>query len=425
MNSLSTKFLAALGVLAAVLFAYGIIQLFLFRAGVGDSLPPYSSYRADPVGVKAFYEGLASLPGMEVRRNRDKLAKLATQPGETLLFVGTPYYGDIDEVEEEIVEALEAAANAGARVVLAFIPDPEGGFRGASSLEKEEENKPEEKKEDKPAEKKEEDPFMAPPPTVSLRERWGLTCAFARLEQDDKGEYAPATATLAQNYTGADLPESLSWHAALYFTELAGEWRPVYVRGEWPVLIERPFGAGTLVLSSDSYFMSNEALRIEPQPALLAWVVGPARVVLFDEYLHGIQANPGIMALARRYRLHGLGLGLLVLGVLYIWRAMSPLVPRRTDPAPEEAVPLEGRDAAAALQNLLRRHVPRHELLGTCLHEWRSAQPRISAEEERRFQEAEAIAAAEEAKPAKSRNRAEAYKAISALLGKQAGRVIR
>ena len=94
-----------------------------------------------------------------------------------------------------------------------------------------------------------------------------------------------------------------------------------------PVIIERKWGKGTLVLSSDSYFISNEALQNERQTELLVWLIGSSREVIFDEAHFGIYENPGIASLIRKYRLHGLVLGVIVLAILFVWRRAVSFVP--------------------------------------------------------------------------------------------------
>ena len=49
-------------VIITTLFLYGVITLLIMRFQVGDVYPPYSSYRSDPLGTKAFYEALNLLP---------------------------------------------------------------------------------------------------------------------------------------------------------------------------------------------------------------------------------------------------------------------------------------------------------------------------------------------------------------------------
>ena len=53
----------------AAAFFYGVTRLFVLRYEKGDVYPPYSSLRADPLGVKGIYEALDGLSGVEASRN--------------------------------------------------------------------------------------------------------------------------------------------------------------------------------------------------------------------------------------------------------------------------------------------------------------------------------------------------------------------
>ena len=73
----------------------------------------------------------------------------------------------------------------------------------------------------------------------------------------------------------------MPWHSALDFrtdTVLAhaARWHALYERRGRPVIVARPFGiaGGELILVGDSYFLSNEGLRNDPSPAVLAALVG-------------------------------------------------------------------------------------------------------------------------------------------------------
>src|SRR5439155_26641627 len=67
--------LALLLVLLAV-FGLGVGRLFQLRFEAGDVYPPYSSLRADPLGTKAFFEGLKILHGITVERLFQQLDRL-------------------------------------------------------------------------------------------------------------------------------------------------------------------------------------------------------------------------------------------------------------------------------------------------------------------------------------------------------------
>jgi hypothetical protein len=207
--------------------------------------------------------------------------------------------------------------------------------------------------------------------------RWGVRLAFSRAPED-ADEDLPVVNEVRREPDRAGLPEKLTMHGLLYFTHLDPTWNVIYRRGREPVVIERHFGTGSVVLAADSYWMINESLYKEPQPALLSWLAGENRTLLFDESHFGVVEVPGVAGLARRYRLHGLVAGLLLLALLFIWMNASSLVPPYTALAPV-AVAVRGRDAASGLTNLLRRSVPKGSLLAVCLTEWRKGERRGAA----------------------------------------------
>src|SRR5205807_5643409 len=118
---------------------------------------------------------------------------------------------------------------------------------------------------------------------------------------------------------------------------------------------------GTIAMASDSYFLSNEALLKDRHPDLLSWWIGPNKQIIFDEAHFGVVENPGIAALIRKYHLHGLILGLILLAGLFIWKNSAPFIPMYAEELRSDFVP--GKDSAAGFVNLLRRNIPASEIL--------------------------------------------------------------
>jgi hypothetical protein len=230
------------------------------------------------------------------------------------------------------------------------------------------------------------------------------------LTDDDRTRAEPVTVA----DTNSGLPRLMSWHSAIYFDQLDEAWTTIYARRGKAVVIERDVGAGSLVLASDSYFVSNEALRRERRPELLAWLTGGRRNIMFDETHLGVEQRPGLAGLARQYHLTGLAAGLALVAALFIWRNTVSFLPPCPDPVEQTGL-VEGRDSAAGLMSLLRRGVGPGEVLSVCLTEWKrtGAAPEKAAAVER-------IIAAENALPARQRSPVSAYRAIQRLLAKRA-----
>lgn len=160
-------------------------------------------------------------------------------------------------------------------------------------------------------------------------------------------------------------------------------WKTLATKGDRVMIAERPLGSGKVVVCTDRYFLSNEALWTEAKPAFLSWLVGDASTILFDETHLGayIGDEDGIMTLARRYRMHGLFLGGILLFALFIWRNALSLVPptAEDDLGLWRADAVAGRSAASGLEGLLRRGIAPGRLLQRCFEVWEGSRAAVAA----------------------------------------------
>ena len=448
------------------LFAWGLVELFDLRFAQGDVYPPYSTLRNDPLGAAAFYEALDGQPGVRTERNLRPLDKLGKPPAVlyghaptpaaertgrlTVFYLGADAYAWPIGLDKPGANRLEELLNEGDRVVLTFLPGdtPLTAERLAHNRE---EDQPEPsaspKKETERARRAREEArpadlaarwkidFRRTPPRKivepkNVRDR-ATALAKAALEPTP-GPVSIVEGKDAAPVTGGPFADAgpVPWHTVTDFQldtpeAKAAGWHALYEREGKPVIVARPYGAtgGELVLASDSYFLSNEALRAEPHAALLAGLVGDAQRVIFDESHHGVEENPGLMTLARRYGLQGAlaATGLLV--GLFIWRNVLSLVPPppASADAAAQAGTVPGRDSAAGFLNLLRRGVPRKELVRTCVAQWQSGVGRRAADAAvvERLRAAEQEAAAQGS--AEGRAPAAAYRAMCAAVKRGRG----
>jgi len=391
----------------AAAFIFGVVQLFKLRFEVGDVYPAYSSLRSDPLGAMAFYESLAQLPRISVRRDHSSANKLPEGKDTTYLHLASRT-SDWDWQPEELWKEINAFTLNGGRLAITFYPERGKPFRpfarqtqpGNPSQQKQGGKK-------KKGRPKEDRAFERD----TLKERWGVEFDYAKLNMGDANTYEPAE-VLKQSEL--PLPESLAWHSATIFTNLDQTWRTIYARGTNPVVIERRFGKGTVVMATDSYFLSNEAMREDRHADLLAWFVGPNRHVIFDEAHHGIMDTSGVATLIRNYRLHGVAAALLVLAALFIWKNSVSLVP----PHPDEQSPshVAGKDAAAGFVNLLRRNIPARDVLSVCFAEWTKSLYQGRYYTITAVSEAQAVMEAELKRPERQRDPVKAYQTISRIL---------
>jgi hypothetical protein len=372
--------------LALAGFGLGLRALFQDRFATGDNYPAYSSLRADPLGTKALHDSAARLAS--ARRNFRPLTRLETASGDTLLFLGVQP-GNL-RFEEEEFHRLETFVRGGGRLVFALHPAivrPRWTFVPTNS------------------------------PARPAEDRWGFTIQFNPLERGQNDGINPALAERTIDDDDA-LPEEITVRTGHWFSLRDDHWRVIYQRAtNQPVLVERRWGDGAIVLCADSYPFSNEALRDDRQSALLAWCLGAARAVVFDETHLGAREEPGVATLARKYRLHGFLASLLVLAALFVWQSMLPFPPaeeRAPSTGPADAV--TGRDAAAGFVNLLRRNIRPADLLAVCLDQWNAHVARMRRPSQARLEAMQSLIDAQNALEPRQRDPVATYRQFCEIL---------
>jgi hypothetical protein len=413
----SRSSLIALTVLmgCAAVFAFGLLQLFELRFETGDVYPEYSSLRADPLGTMALYESLGKMPGVSVRRDFSASDSLPEEPNTAYVHLaGRP--DEWESISKELYGEIERFLGRGGRLVITMFPQTASGWWHEETGDNETNSVTSAKSKDektapsKSAKKKKKEKANAF--EVSLVTVWNIHTDFRKLEPNG-GTYEPASVFCAPDLA---LPPRLKWHSGLVFTNLDKSWRVIYSRGTNAVVAERQFGRGSVVMATDSYFASNEALAGERHADLLAWLIGTERNVVFDEAHFGIIETSGVASLMRKYRLHGLIGGLVLLAALFIWKNTTTLVPPRVAPAEQQNI-VVGKESAVGFVNLLRRGIAPRDLLATCFAEWKKSVAQERRLASSRVQQAEALYAAEAGLPAQDRDAIAAYRRISGALG--------
>jgi hypothetical protein len=405
-----------------VVFAAGIVSLFQLRFQAGDVYPPCSTLRADPLGARAFYESLLRVGGLLVERNyRPLQRRFPDAEPATLLCLGLEA-GQLRRIPREEAQTLDSFVRGGGRLVMTALPTRDD-TRFPLFKQKLIGTQDDDRATTDPLERRLFDRSTTATlqrPRILLTRQWGFTMACQLWPKDAKKAVERVTAARVDGPAGADLPEEISWHSAAGFRDLDAAWRVRYAFDEMPVLIERSLGRGSLVLATDSFFHSNEALRDERHAALLTYLVGPHRRVVFDETHLGVEENTGVMVLARRYGLGPFLGSLLFLAALFVWKNSTSLVPlsggARAGGAEDQAC-TEGIESQQGFVNLLRRNIAKSRILRVCFEEWRKSagvtrQRATPADIERM----EAILAAETSRASKEQDPARAYREMGEVL---------
>lgn len=280
-------------------------------ASLGNGYPNYSSFRADPSGCKVIYESLAQLGGFTVNRNYRETNRWRGSR-TTLLVIGIYEASLLTHDEGYFAEWERLAKNN--RILLSV--EPSSDVVDLSEVRKK----------------------------SQLAKRWGVELG----KSGDEGK---------------------QWRRA--FTRNDG-WTVLSSYDGKPVLLERHFGAGSVVLASDSLFLTNGALANQAQVALISTIFGANTRIEFDEAHFGMTETGSVMGLARKYRLQGLFAGLAILAALFLWKtgAEFPSVLPTSDISRSQGA-VAGRDAQQGFLGLLRRNVPASQLARECLREWR------------------------------------------------------
>ncbi len=343
-------------VLLLIVFLLGVGHLFVLRFQTGDVYPAYSSLRSDPLGTRVLYESLENLGDITIRRNYRLLHSLKPGPDTTFFYLGTSA-DDYDPVPQELIEVCDRLTQSGGRLVVSFLPTNKKHDKKAK-LKKEPESQKVENVEGEEKSKKNS--------LISIKKHWGIGFEFNQNLPVKDSSYLALDAVSNRR----DLPPVISWHSNLYFDLLDKSWQVLYASEGHPVMIERPFGKGSLVLCADSFFISNEALRSERHPQLLVWLLGHNSKIIFDEAHFGIYKQPSVAVLLRHYRFHWVFLVLAVMALLFVWKNAVYFVPPCKDDVPSGADVVSDKDYTRGLIAMLRRNIPDNEILQVCGQEW-------------------------------------------------------
>ncbi len=377
-------------------FVFGLAQLLVARFERGGGFPEYSTLRTDPLGSKAFYEALQSLPHLTVTRNLQPWYRLSPSPSKTVFWLGEESL-QLALLPPEVLDKLEAFIHEGNRLVITFSPreqpDADYLYNFYKALEEEDEDE------------------------KSLGERWGFSMRHTSLQivgtEEEETIYEPLTALGAEGYTEWN---EMEWYSGLFFIDLETVWTPILSVTTGPVLIERSWGKGSIVMATDSYFLSNEGVWDDPQSELLVWLVGLHSHIVFDEVHLGITERAGVMSLALKYRLHGVIVVLFLLAGLMLWRNAIAFMPAYDDSRMSQFHPQSGRDSMTGFISLLKRAIRSNDLTFECWKAWSHSASLRKGISEEKYQQIESLVQQEQQKSPKERQPLKTYQAIQHIL---------
>jgi hypothetical protein len=296
-----------------VAFAIGLFQIFRIRLVAGDLYPEWSSLRSDPDGTRVLFDSLAATGRVVTVRQYKTLAQ-SPERGATILFLGYSPNSLVSASNGDL-DGFEQSARSGNRLVFAMNPEQWSG-----------------------PPKQEADSALA--------KKWGVAVDRVPGKADDDIE--------------------------LYFAK-AANWKPDITEKSRPVVIERAFGSGSIVLTTSSEVFANQNLAADRNSALLVQLIGDNARVIFDESHLGVQDTGSMLGLVHKYRLDGALWGLLAVAIAFVWNHAAGFPP----PEPRLAAATTGHDSRAGLAQLLRRQIPTSRIIDVCVSEWERTNTRV------------------------------------------------
>jgi hypothetical protein len=375
----------AVTALLLLIFVVGVVHLFVLRFETGDVYPAYSSLRSDPLGTRALYESLENIDGLAVRRNYHLLKSLTFEPQTTFFYLGSTA-DEFESIPQEMIEVFDRLTQSGGRLVLTFLP-----------VTKNSEQKTK--------------------PNRSVKKHWGIGVAFKDYlpVKDDK----PIAVDAISNRR--DLPPVISWHTNLYFDLFDDAWQTLFSFEGLPLIVERTYGKGSILVCADSFFMSNEALWAERHPKLLVWLMGGHSNIIFDEAHFGIHKQPSVAQLIRRYRFHWFFAALVVLALLFVWKSAVYFVPPSAEDSLNGADVVSEKDYTQGLIALLRRNITGNQILQVCAREWEQTFKKSKRTRAITLKRMRGLAGTGSAGSKKSKDPVKEYRKISKLISEEKG----
>jgi len=349
-------------IVIAAIFLVGLTDLFSLRFQQGDVYPAYSSLRSDPLGTKVLFKSLENFRVLSVRRNYQPFASLEGDPGSILLYLGAGGE-DFKLREKGFYQSLDQYVIQGGRLVISFLPSDVRVHHQQETLPEKREKKPGASSPDEDEKNKD---------LVSMEKRWGLSLAYEDSNPGKDGELAVKKAPPVQgppDILQEGLPPTMVWHSTAFFHCLNDSWHTLYTFNGKPVMIEKALGRGSIVLMTDSFYFSNEALLKDRQLSFLNALFQGRKEIVFDEYHLGVVSQHGIIDLMVKYRLQFFLWTLFCIFLLLIWKNSS-LSSRGVKNNAAVQLIESRKDYFEGLTSLLRKNLAVKDILNVCVEQW-------------------------------------------------------
>jgi hypothetical protein len=369
--------------LLLILLATGILRIYHLRLSRGDAYPNHSSLRADPMGTRLLFDAIKDAGIAIPQRNFTPLDKLESpEAPTTLLLIGTEMAAvpDTDWTPRHTATRLSRFAARGGHIVITLTPSYLRARHNHTNQLCEATNTVEQAASSTASSTNELDDAKA---------EFTPTCPSCGKDHDEDNESAnnvdtavwigvatrddrrPATTTTARRTASAPshLPDTLPCRTDAVLDKLSPEWEVIYTRNDMPVLARRSYGKGSFTISTLSYFLTNQAMRDDRRTDALIWLFNDAERVIFDETHLGLTSQKLTAELLKQHRLQWTLIIAAIAGLLFAWRAGSSLLPKQHTHITDQLTDAT-QTTHTSLLALLRRHLPKRQLLSCLVEQW-------------------------------------------------------
>jgi hypothetical protein len=309
--------------LLILFFAFSAYKVMSMRFVKGDVYPQYSSLRHDPMGTSIFFQSLKKM-GYRVETIMEEKLPENVNPQNTILFYLSPSFYISKDAREEIISFILG----GGRV---FVSDKHNN-RLLSFFD----------------------------------------TKIVYLENDNNEQEYDNN---EQEYERNAIPEEIFDFAnerlkVFNKSTLKCNWsksKTVYKLNEQDIILLLNHGKGNIIISSETYFISNESLVKEPPVKFLTWIMNGRKRVLVDEFHHGISYKKGISFLLKKYNLYWFIAYLILIFFLYLWYVLPYF--RTPLPRPSRGN-YQTQTSLRGYTQLLTKTIPKNKLLDISIDQW-------------------------------------------------------
>ena len=302
-----------------ILFVFSTYKILNRRVKKGDVYTQqYSSLRYDPMGTSIFFNSLQKM-GFQVERLKEDHMPNNLDPQHTIMFILSPFFSFNKDLEDAMIGFILD----GGRIVLT------------------------------------DDKYN------SL-----MTFFDTRIESihkdpngKEKKESSEAVSHDIFDFSGEKIK-------VIHQRGLLSDWKKrqtVYKCDERDVVLLLNHGKGDIVISSETYFISNESMAKAPPTTFLTWLMDGRKHVIVDEYHHGITIHKGISFLLYKYHLYWFIAYLALIFILYLWRVLPRFQAPLHRPSENN---LRSYSSLQGYTYLLTQSVPKNRLLDICMTQW-------------------------------------------------------